>query len=522
VANISFIAGDDCKIDEALRLSWADPAAFPAGVPNGGVQFEETDQAFGSLDLNYRLSEALTLNSVTGYYDNSFATAHSGSTTGTTVPFMNVIDFDNRQFTQELRLTSDYSDSPVNFMVGAFYMDGDQRNEVRIPFNVSLGFPLPALLVHVIHDVEITSASIFGQVLWDIAPELELAAGARYTDEEREHAQNNRNPGQGAVGPTTLRKPKISSSNVSPEVTLTYKPTENLTAFAAYKTGFKSGSFTSQTFVPPTTDASFQDEEAKGGEVGLKARMADGRLTANIAAYYYDYTDLQVGALELTQVPGGQFVFAVRTLNAASATVKGIDFDVNYSPAAIDGLTLTGALNYNRARYDSFPNAPCGNGQTIALGCDQLFNPTTQRYLAQDLSGRRLVRAPDLAGFLGFNHAMTFGNEMTLNIGAGASYMDEYSTTLVDLPGFEQDSFVKFDANVALSGRDNAWEVALIGRNLDNELTRGWCVNSNVQNGTVFGGQVYGAATGGPAGQDEAVCMIERGREVWARLSFRF
>ena len=490
-------------------------------MPNGGVQFEDTSQALGSFDLNINLSEDLTLSYLTGYFDNSFATAHSGSTTGTTVPFMNVIHFDNTQFTQEVRLTSD-SDSPVNFMLGAFYLDADQRNEVRIPFNTRLGFPLPSLLAHVIHEVDIRSTSVFGQVLWDMTPELELAVGARYTDEERDHAQINRNPGNGPVGPTVLLVPEIRSSNVSPELSLTYKPTEDFTAFASYKTGFKSGSFTSQTFVPPNRDASFSDEEAKGGEIGLKARTADHRLTANIAAYYYDYDDLQVGGLELTQVPGGGFIFAVRTLNAASASVKGVDFDVNYTPASIDGLTLTAAVNYNRARYESFPNAPCGNGQTISQGCDQLLNPSTGRYLAQDLTDRSLVRAPDWSGYAGFNHTMPIFTNMTLDFGAGANYMDEYVTTLVDLPGYEQESFVKFDANIALRGKDDAWELALIGSNLGDELTRGWCVNSNVQNGTVFGGQVSGAALPGPAGDDEAVCMIERGREVWARLSVRF
>jgi iron complex outermembrane receptor protein len=173
-------------------------------------------------------------------------------------------------------------------------------------------------------------------VLWDIIPELEFAAGARWTDEDRHHDQTNKNPGNGPVGPTTLLVPDIGSSHVAPEVSLTYKPTEDFTVFGSYKTGFKSGSFTSQTFVPANRDASFNDEEAKGGEIGIKTRTADRRLTANAAVYYYKYDDLQVGGLELTQVPGGGFVFAVRTLNAAEATVKGVDLDVNYAPAGIE------------------------------------------------------------------------------------------------------------------------------------------------------------------------------------------
>jgi hypothetical protein len=61
----------------------------------------------------------------------------------------------------------------------------------------------------------------------------------------------------------------------------------------------------------------------------------------------------------------------------------------------------------------------------------------------------------------------------------------------------------------------------LIGRNLNNEITTGWCANANVQN-SVFGGQIAGAAAGGAAGHDESTCYAERGREVWARVSLKF
>lgn len=520
-ANISLHnAAENCKADDTLRLPWADQAAFAAALPNGGRMFEDSTQLLPSLELSFDLTEHLNLTSLTGYYDMSFETAHNGTTVSAYAVFVNNIFFDNTQFTQELRLTSDFADSPLNFTLGAFYLSGDQSNRVRIPINRA--FSANPILIHVLHEIDIEAKSFFGQATWDISEQWELAAGARWTDEERNHAQTNFNSPNGAVGPAPTRVPRISSSNVSPEVSLTFKPTQNLTAFAAYKTGFKSGSFTSQTFVPATGDASFRDEEASGGELGIKTRSADGRFAASIGAYYYDYEDLQVGGLELTPTPQGGFVFAVRTLNAAAANVRGVDLDLSYLPAAINGLSLNAAVAYNRARYDSFPNAPCGNGQTIAQGCNQFLNPATQRYSAQDLSGRRLVRAPDVSAYVGFNQNLVLANGMTLDFGAGTTYTSKYSTVLVDLPGFEQESFFKVDANIALKSADEAWEFGLIGRNLGNELTRNWCVNSNVQNGTIFGGQISGAAQPGPAGDDEAVCMIERGRQIWGRVVYRF
>lgn len=519
--NIAFFQGDNCKADKHYGAAWLDPAFVPAGVPNKGIPFIDIEQKFGTLDMNFNLSETLALTSVTGFYDVDSPMLQQGSTTARAMPYALDLLFESRQFTQELRLASDLKDRPLNFLLGAFYQDAHQRNRLRVPTNSTMG--LPAILQYVVHNVDIKSTSLFGQLIWDVNPQLEFAAGARWTDEERFHREYNRNPGNGPVGPVDRIDPELNSSNVSPEVTVTYKATDNLTAWAAYKTGFKSGSFSSVNFIPANTPASFDDEEAKGGEAGLKFAGLDGRLTANIAGYYYEYTDLQVGAMDLQSVSGGTGVtWALRTINAASAEVKGIEFDANYSSAAIEGLRTNIAVNYNRARYDDFDNAPCGNGQTAAAGCDQILNPSTGRYVAQDLTGHRLVRAPDWSGVLGVTYDMALESGRSLVLGANGNYTSEYTTTLVDLPGFEQDAAFKFDANVALRGRDNVWEVALIGRNLTDEITLGWCTNSNVANGTVFGGQISGGTTNGPAANDEASCSVDRGREVWARLEYRF
>jgi iron complex outermembrane receptor protein len=245
------------------------------------------------------------------------------------------------------------------------------------------------------------------------------------------------------------------------------------------KKGFKSGSFNSISFVPADRLASFDDEKVQGGELGVKMRTPGGALRAEAAVYYYKYKDLQVGALELAESQGGVPAPFLRTLNAASAKVKGVDFDMTYVPSAIDGLTINAAVNYNRARYDKFANAPCGNGQTIGEGCNQLLNPLTGRYTAQDLSGRPLVRAPNWSGSASFSQALPVGTDKTLRFGAGGTYSGSYYTVLPLLPGFKQDDFVKLDANISLSAADDSWEVALIGRNLNNKITTGWCANAN-------------------------------------------
>jgi iron complex outermembrane recepter protein len=515
--NIAFMAGDDCKLDRILRSPWFDPAAFP--LLDRQIGFESRRQGFASLDLNYKPSNDLTLSSVTGYYDVKLDLLMSGNNVATTQTLAVTNLFENKQFTQEFRLTSSYKDRPVNYMVGAFFLDGGMSNDLNVMGNILLG--LPRVSQHPYFELDIRSYSLFGELTWNINQKLELAGGARWVDEKREEREWNYGPAQGPIGPVARPDPEVSSSNVSPEVTLTYKPTDTVTAFASYRTGTKSGSFNGSSFVPSNRLASFNDEKVKGGELGLKTRTHDGRLTASITLYDYKYEDLQVGAYELAENTGGVPAPFLRTLNAAEATVRGVDLDVSYAPAAVNGLTLYAAANFGHARYDSFPNAPCGNAQTIAEGCNLILNPATRLYTAQDLSGKPLVRAPDKSGNIGFSQRIAFQNEMSLTFGGTASYVGEYFVIVPDIPGFTQPSYTKVDANIAISGKNDAWEFALIGRDLSDKITTGYCANTNLQN-SVFGGLITGGPTLGPAGRDEASCNTDRGRQLWARLSMRF
>ncbi|HEX7881981.1 MAG TPA: TonB-dependent receptor, partial [Afipia sp.] len=387
--NIAFIGGDDCKVNRSIRVAWPDPTVF-TGLSNGGKPYNKQKQFLGSLEQNLKLGDNLKLTSLTGYYWIDQRYLFLATVTGGAEGIVSDSAFKSHQFTQEVRLASDFS-GPVNFTLGGFYQNADQETQILLRGNTAL--KLPSVLTAVDHDIDIESYSFFGQLVWKITPDLELSPGGRWTREVRTHRQYNFNPANGPVGQSVLLDPRIAANNFSPEVTLTYTPSDDLTVFASYKTGFKSGSFNGVIFLSPTTPGSFGDEKVKGGEIGLKSRLLDHQLTVNAAGYYYRYSNLQVGANEVTGT-----TLILRTLNAAAANVYGVDFDASFAPHAVPGLRLSAAVNYNHARYASFPNAPCGNGQTIALGCNQLINPATGRFTSQNLKGRPLVRAPEWMG----------------------------------------------------------------------------------------------------------------------------
>ncbi|MFC7049880.1 TonB-dependent receptor [Emcibacter nanhaiensis] len=514
--------GEDCVLDDTVYSVALDPDYFP-GIKNNGTPINASEQIFGTLELNYNVRDDLILTSVTGFYDLDQESMING--TGTTLigpGFPVQGDFDRKDFTQELRLTSNF-DGNLNFMLGGFYQDASMDFLVDLPVNtafIAMGIPLPPKLAFADHHIDIESVSLFGQVLWNITSELELGAGVRWTDEDRTHTQLNMFPTLMGMDPvaTDLAVPKLSSSNWSPEVTLTYTPTDDLTVFASFKQAYKSGSFDSSGQFQDGDDSSFGDERVRGGEIGLKTRLMEGAVNFNIAGYYYRFRDLQVGANDV-DLEGN---IVIHTTNAASADVYGIDADVTYMPEGVEGLTLKAAVNWNIAEYDEFTNAQCWGGQTIAEGCNQLLDPNTGLFTAQDISGGKLMRAPEWAATFGFDYQTQVGSDMTLALGGNANYSSEYYTNLLLRDDMIQEDFIKFNASIALRGADDKWELALIGNNLGNKIVTGNCVNAPFQDGTIFSATVTGAPVKGPSGDEELFCTPERGRSLWLRATVKY
>jgi outer membrane receptor protein involved in Fe transport len=75
--------------------------------------------------------------------------------------------------------------------------------------------------------------------------------------------------------------------------------TDDTLIYASYSLGFKAGGLN-----PPVdsalfgnTPGTFDNEEIDAFEIGTKNTLLDGRLQANINAFFYDYGDLQIGKI---------------------------------------------------------------------------------------------------------------------------------------------------------------------------------------------------------------------------------
>ena len=508
-----FLGGEPCGLSRTERLVFLDPATFPEAL-NNGVPFLETNQAYGTLDLNYSPTRDLNFTATTGYYNLSSQSLVNPSETAYAGGFIGVNNrFHRREVTEEVRANSDFK-GPVNFTLGALYEDGNIADHVSVIGNSAYG--LPPLLADGNTPVDIKTYSLFGQARWNIVERLELAGGLRWTDEKRTDNPFNFLTGQ----PTVVPDPEIQSKRYSPEVTLTYRPTDDLTTFAAWKKGFKSGSFSIATPALTGVNNAFGDEEVHGGELGLKSRLLEHRLAVNVAVYDYDYSGLQVGVIS----PPVNGLPIIQTLNAATARTYGMDLDAAFHPESIAGLALNGALNWNHGRFTKFNNAPCWGGQLVSEGCNQSYNAAAGAYTAQDLSGTPLIRAPDWQAHIGFDYAVPIRSGYTLTFSNSNEVSSKYVSFLaVGRPNNDnyQGAFAKVDLALSLQSPDNLWEVALVGKDLNDKLTSGNCVASPLETGATVANPSGVATRAQTFGIDPAGCFADPGREVWLRLTVR-
>jgi iron complex outermembrane receptor protein len=512
---------EDCRLNRNITQVEMDPKFFP-GIMNGGSPFTNFNQSYETLEMNYHVQPELTLSSTTSYYRVGSKALSTGTNPTYAGPvFASENWLHRRNFTEELRLNSDYS-GPFNFTAGGFYEKGRLSYQVSVPVSTiytAIGFPADLFPIH--HYIHNRTYSVFGQLRWNITPQLELAAGARYSDEQR--TETSYRVGGATPVQLIIDTPQVHPKQTTPDITLTYKPSADMTVFAAFRQAYKSGgySMSSQPESNGHMNNAFGDEKATGGEGGVKSRWLDRRLLVNAAVYYYHYAGLQVGAIKPPQ-PGGLVETTVQ--NAGSAKSYGLDADATWYPEQVDGLSLNASLNWNKSTYIKLNTVPCYSGQTIAYGCTLALNPATGLFTAQDLSGTPFVRAPEWQANAGFSYEKPLRNGMKAIFTGNANYSSKYVTNLADRPTPDnyQKAFAKLDLSVTLASADDRLELALIGKNITDKITSGFCLNSATNiNGGVFPLSVQGGTSSGPAGISYMQCYPDPGREVWVRVTYK-
>ncbi len=447
----------DCNKDRR-KAEGSLPAEYAVNWPygNGGVPDYHSQFFLGSLTLDKDFANHVLV-STTGVYRQEITGSNNADYTEYSLIWSSQQE-DYDLFTQELRLSSDF-DGPLNYQVGVYY-----EKSTRDWFNAADlfhgGYNVMAdnwTTFETLASVDSESLSGFAQVQWNFNPFWELAAGARYTKDEKTGRFWNQSigvTGMSLIPVGQVVDARFSDSNVSPEVTLRWKPDRNQTFYLGYKTGYKAGGLSNGAILQSTANQDtlrFGAEETDGFEVGYKATLLDNSLRLDVSAYRYDYDGLQVATFN-------QNTISFTIGNAAEARTEGVGASLQW--LATDRLSFNTNFGYNRARYTDYRNAQCYSGQTAATGCVGGV---------QDLTGEYLVRAPKLTANLGMDYRANLGSEWLADFSLGGGYSSSYQTQPDNHPGAIQEAFWRVNAAIHLMPVSERYRISLIGRNLNDE-----------------------------------------------------
>jgi iron complex outermembrane recepter protein len=374
----------------------------------------ETTQDTASLKLEWDFGWG-ALNSVTAYQEEENKLFYDLD--GTKLHFFEQRTKDeNEAFSQDLNLTSN-GDGPIQYVVGAYYFDSKQQTIENASLN-ALTLTPTIFVPGQLNTPETEAYAGYADVTWEAISRLFLTGGIRYSDETKE--LNVRNP-------TINREAKFESW--TPRAVVRYQLDDNSNVYVSFSKGFKSGLINVAS--PFNT---VDPEKIDAYEVGYKTARGSWRL--DTAAYYYDYTDLQVSSL---QIVNG--INTAITTNAASAEIYGAE--VQLSLNVVDNLNVNASAAYTHARYEDFPAASYNDILPNGLNttsCNIRPNPapppaTLSDPCTQSWAGQQPTRAPDWTGNVGADYTLATGLGTFLFAGTVA-YTSSYVPVKGDLDDF--------------------------------------------------------------------------------------
>ncbi len=440
-----------------------------------------------SLEANYEINDTWDFNNILGWIDiENYIFGNVGARPDTVsggLALGQIVEIN--QISEEFRFSGDFDNFRIMF--GAFADDRTMETGARVWITPT--FPI---MPDAEGEVEGDSWSVFAQTDIDLTDQLELSLGARYTEEERTY--EGRNLGDFSVfpaGPHMVANPKLEYTNLSPELTLSWQPQDDVTLFASYKEGFKSGGYNvslstlyRSSLSEQTND--YEREDVRGYELGAKLELLDNTLRINAAIFAYDYTELQQSAI--FQTADGAVL--VQTVNAGEALIEGFELDLLWQ-TPLESLTVSANLAYNDNEFDKY-FAQCNEFQRFVdtTGCDVnidgITDPTDPNFTdladdgdgtllegtgidAQDRAGQPLRRAPEWSGSIGLSFDTDISETLRFKANLSSSYSDDYMAHGENNPWGQQESYWVHNANLGIYAEDDSWSLDLIARNLSDE-----------------------------------------------------
>jgi iron complex outermembrane recepter protein len=486
-----------------------------------GDEKDKSGARLAVLTANYTLDNGLKFTSLTGYgrtHDTFFWPTAGFSYYLATV--RNQVE-QSKQYSQEFRVTSP-ADKRLEFQAGV-YLGRDQWSldldylsygSTSVgPYNAANPPPPPSASVALIPQtltsrfdeylsIRTDDLAFFGSSTFHITPKLSLTASGRYTIEKRSSTYSRiysvgipfASPFANCLGPTGFvasflptcgsvggafqgtQTQSVVGRHPDGAAGINYKLDKDVLLYGSYSKGTKGAGFSGGVGV---MGQFYKAEVARTAELGIKSSFHDlrpfgmslGDLRFNLAGFRTTITNLQTAISR--PLLTGQVVQVVSGRNVIS---KGAELDVRWHPPVPRlelGLSVTYADTRNRVSPDDPTILPgtriAGAPPWTGLGSLDYWLPLSERVnlklnssvdFRSKMNNREYVTGPLNC----LNDPLAFGNPSCL---------------------YPSQSYRKVNLRVGIENRSAGWEVAVIGRNINNQKVMGYEYPSRGVNYTI-------------------------------------
>ncbi|MYB37392.1 MAG: TonB-dependent receptor [Gammaproteobacteria bacterium] len=388
------------------------------------------------------------------------------------------------------------AESRVRYSAGVFYYDYEQDvSDLVVGGTTEDGT-----------DNFVTNLAAFGALAWDISERLGATLEMRYADEEKQQEDRD------AAGMIEFGGAKTFTS-IAPRLTLDYAVRDDMLLYGTYSDGIKPGGLNGATGVA-VGRASYEEEQSRNFEGGIKTAAMGGRLQLNVALFFTDIESYQL----TTPVASPSGALNSVVTNQADGKVRGVELE------ALARVSDTLRIGFNYALADSEFTSGCDEFQWTLTSGGGKFTGDPATSLNPNGRGDCSVAGHQFP--MGSRHQLGMWLDWNLRQAAGREWFANFNMSH-ESKRYTQLHQASYTGAATLLGlrmgiRGERWTAALIGRNLTDEdsaiLATRWLQSPLLNRFTSVNSAPAGADTGMPRA---FFALPRRGRQIGIELSYR-
>ena len=407
-------------------------ALDPREVASNADYASDRRLVLASLRNTFELSDAVDLVLLTGFMDFEESGSFDGIGSIVTIPITR--SQDSQLFTQEVNLLG--QSDRLDWLIGAYFLTEDIVSGANTDLSGLSGFPPGSLVQQNIQSSDKRSYSLFADGTYSISDTFRIYGGLRYIRELLDQDLTVSTAGFESCSPATNPQ-DFRDNSVTGRIGLQLDVAEKSMLYGGYSRGYKAGGFSQSA-----CDNPFEPESIDAFEIGLRNRFLDNRITLNLAAFHYDYSNLQLEQAS----PLGIFV-----VNAPEARVWGGELEL--AAQVSSAFSIDAAVSVLDAQYDEFINTDPLLGAPPGIS----------------LEGISLNYAPDFSANFGAEYELVAETIGSLTLRGEIYVTSKYNLREFDFPYTIQSSYEVFNAYATFRTSGERLFVRAFGKNLTNK-----------------------------------------------------